>query len=233
MRKVAVLQPNYIPWKGYFDIIHDVDEFIFYIDVQYTKNDWRNRNQIMVNNERIWLTIPVGSNEHRQIFEVVMSDKKWQKKHYATLEMAYHKSPYWNRYKDFIEYVYLEKKWDSLYELDRFLIEKISNDYLRCNTVFSDSFDYESHGVKSEKLLSLLRSAQTEIYVSGSAAKDYINEAEYKENGITVIWKNYDGYPEYPQMSSEFSHNVTVLDLLFNVGDNAPYYIWGWREEKV
>ena len=85
MKKVAVLQSNYIPWKGYFDIIHDVDLFIFHDDLQYTKNDWRNRNKIYTQNGLSWLSIPVGTNEHRLILDVKMNEKKWQKEHLIKL----------------------------------------------------------------------------------------------------------------------------------------------------
>ena len=94
MKKVAVLQSNYIPWKGYFDIIHDVDLFIFHDDLQYTKNDWRNRNKIMTADGLKWLTIPVGTDEHRLICEVKIPNRECLKKHYQILKMAYGKCPY-------------------------------------------------------------------------------------------------------------------------------------------
>ena len=130
MKKVAVLQSNYIPWKGYFDIINDVDEFIFYDDIQFTKNDWRNRNKILTPQGEVWLSVPVGSNENRLIVEVKMNNSDWQRKHFLTLEMAYHKAPFYRRYEEFLKSVYLEKKWQYLYELNRFLIENISREFL-------------------------------------------------------------------------------------------------------
>ncbi len=229
MKKVAVLQSNYIPWKGYFDIIHDVDEFIFYDEVQYTKNDWRNRNKILANGEEVWLTIPCGYDLKRKICEVKVKNSEWQKKHYDTLWMAYHKAPYWKKYEDFFQYVYLESEWEYLYKLNRFLIEQISKDYLGIATVFTDSRDYDTHGENHEKLLSLLKSAKTDLYVSGPAAKDYIILEDYNEAGIKIIWKDYGDYPEYLQKAKGFHNNVSILDLLLNAGDEAPYYIWGWR----
>ena len=231
LKKVAVLQSNYIPWKGYFDIIHDVDEFIFHDDLQYTKNDWRNRNKILVQGKPVWLTIPVGANENRLIIDVEMQDKSWQKKHWLTLKMAYGRLPGFKLYEDFFYNVYMEREWQYLYELNRYLIEKISQDYLGIKTKFSDSRDYQSHGKKNEKLLSLLQSANTNIYVSGPAAKDYIIPELYDSAGIKIVWKDYDGYPIYNQNSQEFAHYVSILDLLFNTGKDSPYYIWGWREE--
>ncbi len=231
MKRIAVLQSNYIPWKGYFDIIHDVDEFIFYDEVQFTKNDWRNRNQIITPQGRVWISVPVGSNEKRLILDVDIKDSKWQKKHYQTLEMAYHKAAFWKQYEGFFQSVYLEKEWNYLFELNRFLIEHISHDFLHIAVKFSDSRDYTTYGTKHEKLLSLVQAAKADVYVSGPAAKDYIIAEDYKKAGIDLVWKDYSGYPEYSQMGKVFTHQVSVLDLLFNVGEDAPYYIWGWREQ--
>ena len=228
MKRVAVLQSNYLPWKGYFDIIHDVDEFIFYDEVQFTKNDWRNRNQIIIDRVPRWISIPVGSNLNRLILDVQIEDHRWQRKHFQTLEMAYHKSKFWNRYRDFFEDFYLNHEWEYLFELNRFLIERISRDFLGITTKFSDSRDYESHGSKQEKLLSLLKSAETDLYVSGPAAKDYIVEEDFEQAGIELVWKDYSHYPEYPQRSKEFTHFVSIVDLLFNV-ENPSALIWGAR----
>ena len=229
MKKVAVLQSNYIPWKGYFDIIHDVDLFIFYDDLQYKKNDWRNRNKILVNGRLQWLTIPVGTNEHRQILDVTMPDKSWQKKHWQTLCMAYGRASCFKKYEDFFFHVYMEKEWEYLYELNRYLIMTISHEFLGIKTEFADSRDYPTHGAKHEKLLSLVQAAGADVYISGPAAKDYIIAEDYEEAGIAIGWKDYSGYPAYPQMSETFAHQVSVLDLLFNTGEDAPCYIWGWR----
>lgn len=230
-KRVAVLQSNYIPWKGYFDIIHDVDLFIFHDDLQYTKNDWRNRNKILINGKLHWLTIPVGTREDRQIVDVTMPDRSWQRKHFLTLRTAYGRRPGFRRYEDFFHYVYMEREWEYLYELNRYLIEHISRDFLGIKTQFADSRDYPTHGVKHEKLLSLLQAAGADVYESGPAAKDYIIAEDYEKAGIELIWKDYSGYPEYPQNSESFVHGVSILDMLFNLGERTPEYIWGWRGE--
>ena len=210
--KIAVLQSNYIPWKGYFDIIHDVELFIFHDDLQYTKNDWRNRNRIVTEGGPKWLTIPVGTDEHRMILDVTMQDPAWQKKHYDMIAAAYRKAPYFQKLKPFLEHVYLEKRWTYLYELDRYLIEQICREYLGVTTRFADSRDFATHGVKHEKLLSMLQAAGATAYVSGPAAKDYIQAADYEQAGIELIWKDYSGYPAYPQQYGTFEHGVSILD---------------------
>lgn len=230
LRKVAVLQSNYIPWKGYFDIIHDVDMFIFYDEVQFTIRDWRNRNLIIINGEPRWISVPVGDKIHQKISEVAIKDNHWQKKHFNSLQTSYGRSPYFRKYEDFFRYVYLEKKWEYLYLLNRFLIESISRDFLHIPTKFYDSRSFPSTGQGSDKLLSLLQSAGAEVYVSGPAAQSYMKPKDFENAGIQIVWKDYRGYPSYAQKSKVFTHNVSILDLLFQTGEDAPYYIWGWRK---
>jgi len=230
-KTVAVLQSNYLPWKGYFDIINDVDLFVFYDEVQYTKNDWRNRNRIYGSYGLEWLTVPCGYDIKRKIFEVrINSEIDWQAGHYSKICQAYANSPFFSLYKPFLEHVFLECKWDYLSDLNQFLVKQVAYNFLDIGTLFSDSREYVSTGSKAEKLLSLLISIGCDEYISGSAARNYIDEALFDKNGIRVIWKDYSGYPEYEQLHLPFEHNVSIVDLLMNTGDDAPYYIWGWRE---
>ena len=230
--KVAVDQPNYIPWKGYFDLINDVDLFVFYSDVQYTVRDWRNRNKIITPNGEMWLSVPCGKDTRRLICEARMTDEEWQRKHYETLKFAYGRKPYFGWVKPLLDEVYLERRWEYLCDLDIFLTKRIARDYLNIKTEFADSRDYETRGVKHERMLSLLEEVGADIYESGPAAKAYIIPEDYTMRGIELRWKLYDGYPEYPQGDNGFNHNVSILDLLCNVGEEAPYYIWGWREGR-
>jgi len=225
------LQSNYIPWKGYFDIIHDVDLFVFYDDVQYTKRDWRNRNIILTQSGPQYLSVPVSANRETLIKDCKIADVKWQHKHYHALQTNYAGAPFFRRYKEFLEYVYLDRTWTYLWELNRYIIKIISKDFLEIKTSFSDSTHYPSKGVKHERLLSIVKAAEASVYISGPAAKSYIVADDYAGAGIELVWKDYSGYPVYPQRFEPFTHQVSILDLLFNVGDDAPYYIWGWREK--
>ena len=232
MKKVAILQSSYIPWKGYFDIIHDVDLFIFYDDVQYTKNDWRNRNKIKVAGGTSWLTIPVSACSDELICNVRLSDRRWAGKHWKSFVQYYSRAPYFEYYRSFFEQAFLGERWDNLSKLNQYLIQHIARDFLGIKTEFRDSREYNASGVKLERLLDLLRKSGAERYVSGPAAKDYIDEEDFFQAGVELIFKDYSGYPEYSQFHHPFDHYVTVLDLLFHVGPDAPYYIWGWRENE-
>jgi len=233
MKTVVVLQSNYIPWKGYFDLIHDADLFIFYDDLQYTKNDWRNRNKIKTQTGAEWLTIPVGTDKHRLICETEIKNPFWQTKHWKTLQQNYAKAPHFSSYKAFFEDVYLGRSWTNLSELNQYLIRTISRDLLNLTTEFQDSRDYSLLGQRLDRLLDLVCKSGANRYISGPAAKDYIDPNPFAQAGIELEWKDYSGYPEYPQCFPPFEHGVTILDLLFNVGSDAPWYIWGWRSKGI
>ena len=229
MTIAAVLQSSYIPWKGYFDIIHDVDLFVFYDDVQYTSRDWRNRNQIKTRSGSAWLTVPVGNSINRSICEVNIADDKWQKKHFETLRRNYARTAYFDTFENYLRKIYLETRWNNLSELNQNLIKTISRDFLGLKTEFSDSRFFNVAGTKHQRLLNLVKTVGADVYLSGPSAKEYIIEEEFQNAGIRIIWKDYSGYPKYHQLYGEFNHNVSILDLLFSTGENAPYYIWGWR----
>lgn len=229
-KKVAVLQSNYIPWKGYFDIVHEVDLFIFYDDVQFTKNDWRNRNKIKTQHGVKWLTVPVGSPKERLINQIRPSHNHWPKKHWESIKQSYSKAPFFHLYQDFFFEVYNENKWTNLSELNQYLVKTISEDFLGINTEFKNSHQYSVSGTKLFRLIELLQKAGTKSYLSGPKAKDYVDEIIFMNAGIQLVYKDYSGYPEYPQLFPPFEHNVSIVDLLFNCGPDSSYYIWGWRD---
>ncbi len=230
---VAVLQSNYIPWKGYFDIIHDADVFIFYDDLQFTKNDWRNRNKIKTSRGSAWLSIPVGTSADRLICDVALDDVRWQRSHWDSLRQQYDRSAHFKRYRPFLEDVYLGRQWRNLSELNQYLIRRISTDFLQISTQFLDSREFDLVGQKQDRLLDLVVQSNATRYVSGPAAKNYIDSSRFDEIGVELIWKDYTNYPDYPQAYPPIEHGVTILDLLFHTGPDAPWYIWGWRNGSV
>ena len=230
MTRLVILQSSYIPWKGYFDLIHDADSFIFYDDVQFTKNDWRNRNRIKTPQGSQWLSVPVGSKIDRMIYEVEIASISWQSKHLSSLKSNYCKSPFFGQYSSLLDTIYLQNQWKSLSELNQCATRAIA-DALGIKTELIDSRVFEPSGAKLDRLFSLIKQTGADTYISGPSAKAYIDEERFKQEGIKLIWKDYSGYPEYPQRFPPFEHAVTVLDLLFNVGPEAPHYIWGWREQ--
>ncbi len=223
--RVAILQSNYLPWKGYFDIINSVDLFIFHDDLKYTKQDWRNRNKIQTPNGAQWITIPCGSNEKRLICEVEIKDSTWQKKHLTQIYENYKKSKYFKDYFPFFEEFYTKKKWANLSDLNQFLIREISKEYLGIRTKFEDSRKYGLTQKKNDRVIELLRKCNATSYLSGRSAKTYLNEGDFVKNKIDLVWMDYSGYREYEQVYSPFVHEVSILDLMFNVGMNYSLYM--------
>lgn len=223
-KKVVIIQSNYIPWKGYFDLIATADEFIIYDDMQFTKNDWRNRNQIKTPQGIIWLTIPVGQNIRRRIRDVTIDNPLSIIKHWKTLESNYHSAPYFREVSAWLRPIYLERKHTHLSQLNRELIEAICS-YLNINTIISNSWDYEMIEGRTERLVDLCMQAGADEYISGPAAKSYIDENQFLQKGIKLTWFEYGVYPEYPQLGGSFTHAVSILDLLFNCGSESNYYM--------
>ena len=176
MKKVAILQSNYIPWKGYFDLINMVDEFILYDEVQYTKNDWRNRNKIKTPQGIQWLTIPVRQESlDQKIKDTKISDKKWNIKHWRTISQNYSKSKYFKDYKDIFEELYLKCDEEYLSQINYKFITTI-NEILEIKTKLRWSSEFELVDGQTEKLLGICKDCNADIYLSGPAAKDYFNE---------------------------------------------------------
>nr|WP_255665469.1 MULTISPECIES: WbqC family protein [Myxococcus] len=219
-----------MPWKGYFDILHDVDTFIFYDDVQYTHRDWRNRNRVKTPTGPVWLTVPVGSSTDRLICEARIEDDAWARKHWETLRHQYARTPHFERYAPFLRDVYLARKWTHLSELNQFLVRHIARECLGLQVRFRDSREWTLAGAKQERILDLLKQAGATHYVSGPAARSYLRQEDFDAAGIQLTYKDYGGYPEYPQVHPPFEHAVTVLDVLFHLGPEAPEAIWGWRK---
>lgn len=222
---VSVLQSNYIPWKGYFDIIGLSDVFIFYDDVQFTKNDWRNRNKIKTSNGLQWLSVPCGDNINRLIQDVEISNTMWQKKHLGALTQNYSKTKYFKKYLPLLENIFIHHQWVNLSELNQYIIKTISEEILGFRTVFRKSCDFTLIGNKNERLLNLLLQNKATIYLSGPSAKNYLDTISFNEAGIEVQWMDYSNYCEYPQLYPPFEHAVTIFDLIFNCGPESIKYM--------
>ena len=226
VKKVAILQSNYVPWKGYFDMIAAVDEFILYDDMQYTRRDWRNRNLIKTPQGVQWLTVPVlvKGKYDQKIRDTEIDGADWATTHWKALTQNYKRAPHFAEVASWLEPIYGGARFVYLSDLNRRLIEAICT-YIGITTRISNSWDYSLEDGKTERLVSLCAQAGGTEYISGPAARDYVYEKVFSDRGIRLTWFDYAGYPEYPQLWSEFSHGVTVLDLLFNCGKAAPRYM--------
>jgi hypothetical protein len=224
--RVAILQSSYIPWKGYFDLINAVDEFVLFDDVQFTRRDWRNRNRIKTANGPCWLTIPVNSKGHYldAIKNITVSDASWPSKHWRAIAANYARAPHFRTYAATVERLYDECRDTRLSEINYRWIKAIC-DLLGIRTRLSWSMDYTVVDGKTERLVDICRQAGASVYVSGPAAKAYIQPELFDAAGIELRYFSYDGYREYPQLFPPFDHHVSILDLLFHQGPAAPSYM--------
>lgn len=232
LKKIAILQSNYIPWKGYFDLINSVDEFVIFDSAQYTKNDWRNRNRIKVPSGVAWLTIPVQQLKLSQkISETIISDNRWAKKHWHTISQNYSKAKFFKDHSEIFEEFYLNNTENRLSVINHRLIV-IVNSILNIKTKITSSNDYKLLDGQTEKLLGICEQAGANVYLSGPAAKDYFDETLANKMGVMLEWMDYSGYPEYQQFYPPFEHGVSVLDLIFNEGPNSTMFMKSFQSCK-
>lgn len=225
--RVAVIQPNYLPWKGYFDIIHDVELFVFLDDVQYTVRDWRNRNKIKTRvGHTQWLTVPTLGGRNQSIAEVAIDEgQPWRRKHLDAIRHSYGGTPYFEHYFSLLSEL-LSRPWTYLADLDIELTKEICR-WLGLTPRFARSSSLSPSGTKDDRLIDIVKKVGGHAYLSGPAARDYIRPERFSECGIELSYHDYSGFPEYPQIAPPFDHFVTILDLIFAVGADAPAYIWG------
>ena len=226
--KVVILQPSYIPWRGYFDQILQADLFIFYDDVQYDKHGWRNRNQIKTAQGAQWLTIPVhskGVTEGISINDIRIDwSKLWSKKHLKSLKFSYAKTPYLEKYFSWLETIYNRRDEyladftvETTIELARILgIDKTK--FMRSSVL--EGID----GAKTDRLIQILEAVGATHYISGPSAKDYIEFEEFVEAKIGLEFIEYD-YSPYKQLHPPYNPYVSILDLLFMEGESALAFI--------
>lgn len=226
MKKVAIVQSNYIPWKGYFDLIASVDEFILYDDMQYTRRDWRNRNQIKTPQGLQWLTVPVRvkGKYYQKICDTEIENLEWALAHWKSLEANYKRAAHYEEIAALLRPLYLEESYNHISPLNRRFIETICR-FLHINTVITNSWDYILPEGKTERLADLCVQAGGTEYVSGPSARNYIEESVFVDRGLKLTWFDYAGYPEYSQLWGEFRHDVSILDLMFNCGQEAYRYM--------
>ncbi|WP_028981470.1 WbqC family protein [Sporocytophaga myxococcoides] len=222
-KTVVILQSNYIPWKGYFDLINSADEFIFYDDVQYTTGDWRNRNKIKTDEGAKWLTIPVGDNIKRTIKEVRFINKDWKRKHFQTLEKYYSKAPFYESSLPLINKLYFNEI-ETLSEFNQSAIKEISN-WLGLTTKFNDSSIYAPKGDKIGRLIDILVKTEATEFLCGPAVKNYLKQESIQEKGIALRYFDYSGYKVYHQLFPPFIHEVSILDLIFNEGEHSIEFL--------
>lgn len=221
--RVAIIQSNYIPWKGFFDLIDSVDDFVIFDEVQYTRRDWRNRNKIKLPGGPIWLTIPVQVRQkfEQKISATKVSSPRWAREHWLSISHAYARARYFDLYRDTIKELYDQcQSLEYLSQINCLFIEAVCK-LLSIKTRLHQSSDFVSQEGRTERLAGICRQLGATAYISGPAAQDYLDEQVFSEMGIAVEWFKYGPYATYEQLYPPYDAAVSVLDLLFNTGEQA------------
>lgn len=223
--KAVINQPTYIPWMGYFAMIDVADIFVFYDDVQFEAQSWQQRNRIKTGNGIQTLTIPIKRSFGQKINEVqINTDIVWRKNHWRSIEQAYSKAPFWNPYGHYVEEMY-QIYFLRLCDLTIYSIRWLSELLDVAQPRFIKSSELQGiTGQKTDRVLSVLKKVGADEYISGPAAKAYLDEDKFKKAGIKLTWFEYE-HPVYPQIRREFVSHLSVLDLLFNTGGEAIEFI--------
>lgn len=232
--KCVILQPSYIPWRGYFHQIQKTDVFMFYDDVQYDDRGWRNRNRVKTPEGTKWLTIPVLSQgvqlAKTPIKDIKISwDRPWARKHWSTIQHSYKRAPFFERYRPFLESFY-GRRDERLADFTIDFTVALAWELGATKTKFMRSSELPVEGAKTDRLLALLREVGADHYISGPSAREYIDEEKVRAAGVTLEYMSYD-YPEYEQLHPPFDPEVTILDVLFMKGPEAGNLIWGSPRE--
>jgi hypothetical protein len=231
-RTIAIVQSNYLPWRGYFDLIRSVHELILYDSVQYTKRDWRNRNIIKTPHGLQWVTIPVEvKGKYLQaIDETRIADKSWGEKHIKTIEANYRRAAGFAAVGPWLfQSIRAAAEEPLLTNVNEQLLRAIASRLglgapLRRCTDLLDRAEMARMDANT-RLLALCQAAKAERYLSGPAARDYLDESLFVAAGIEVVWMDYSGYPAYPQLWGAFQSTVSIVDLLLNVGNKAAAFL--------
>lgn len=220
MTRAVVLQPNYVPWIGYFDLLNAADVFVLLDTVQYTRGDWRNRNRIKTSQGLKWLTIPVRPPLGTVICDVHCADLDWRAAHLARLEAAYRDAGAFDEMMPRIHEWYAGLPGTGLVEIDEHLLRCVAN-MLGISTPIRRASGLADAGDPTGRLVALCRAVDADRYLSGPAARAYLDVAVMQAAGITVEWACYDYVGGYPQPHPPFERAVSMLDPLLCLGDQA------------
>ena len=226
--KCVILQPSYIPWRGYFHQIYKADAFVFYDDVQYDKHGWRNRNRVKTHQGAQWLTIPVhasGASVQRSPIHQILIDQRqpWYRKHWMTLSQAYGNAPFFWRYATVLEPFYHQPP-DLLADFTIELTICLARELGIQHTQFIRSSALPAAGTKTERLIQIITGLGADHYISGPSARNYIDVHLFATAGISLEYMEYN-YPEYEQLYPPYDPQVSILDLMFMTGPKALAYI--------
>jgi hypothetical protein len=215
---IAIRQPGYFPYLGFFKKIQTCDIFVFFDDAQYAIRAWDNRNKIKQDGETMWISVPVSEPFKKKLNEIKIANNEWIPKHILAIKKNYQRAPYFKDYWEDIESI-LNKKWEKLIDLNLALIEHFIQ-VLDIKTKIIRSSELDVEGSSSKKLLNICKKINADSYLSGIMGREYLDERIFKKEKINVVYENFI-HPKYSQINGEFIPNLAVIDILFNEGENS------------
>lgn len=220
-KTVVILQSNYIPWKGYFDLLASADEFLIFDEVQFTRRDWRNRNRVIVSGKPHWLTIPVQSKGKYDapIDEIEVAGSQWPREHWQTISLNYRRAPFYGEIAPLLEAAYHRAaELKLLTEINEHFL-KVLSEILRIETPLVRTRSIaRTTDDPTARLVEICVARGASDYISGPAAKSYIDRARFDAAGLRLHYANYAGYPTYDQGGTSFEHGVSIVDTLMRCG---------------
>lgn len=223
MKRISILQPGYLPWLGFFQQMERCDVFVLLDDVQFTKNDWRNRNRIKTATGVQWLTVPVLHKFGQTIKDTLIDNKsRWAKKHIQSLKTSYGKSTYFGSYFEEIE-KYYQREWKYLIDIDRELTAWFFNALkLKRELHVSSELNLASDD-RQLRLIEICETLGCDVFYEGKSGRNYMDVQLFREKGIDVEFQDY-AHPFYTQLwtgKQGFISHLSIIDLLFNEGPDS------------
>jgi len=230
-KRIAVFQSNYIPWKGFFDLIHAVDEFVLDDDVQYTKQSWRNRNRIKTAQGLQWLTIPVQTAFPEKICDVRIADSSWTQKHWRAIESSYHRATAFADFGPYLHQLYESANFERLSEVNEHFLRGLCQ-WMGITTPLLRTTDMNISGERNERIIAICQARDASRLLNGPSAREHMDESRFSVAGIHVDYAKYELYASYPQLFGEFEHQLSVVDLLMNCGREFQKYMLTWGDSR-
>ncbi len=219
--RAAIMQPGYLPWLGFFEMMHNCDLFVFLDDVQYTRKDWRSRNRIRTKEGWVFLTVPVLTKNRR--FQLIKeaeinNHESWKKKHLHSLAINYRRAPYFDEYFPGLQHIY-RKDWIYLADLDIEIIAWLSQK-LGITTPTVRSSVLQTTGKREEKIINICKAIGAQVLYDTQAARDILDPEVFRDANIKIEFQDYR-HPVYKQIYEPFIPSMSVIDLLFQHGPKS------------
>ncbi len=227
---IAIHQPQFMPWLGYFDKMDQVDAFVLLDNVQYKKNEFQNRNRIKTPQGPLWLTVPVSYRFPALIFDVgVRTDNPWRRKHLQTLRANYAKAFYWPQYSRDLDAFYAES-WSELAEVNRASVEWLRT-RLGIETPLHIASQMQLSTEPTQRLLDICQQLGADAYLAGVDGRKYMELDRFEAAGIEVVFQEFV-HPIYTQLHGEFVSHLSALDLVLNCGPESGKILRAERQNS-